>query len=92
MRVKHTRQFKRELRVIYKHIYLSSPQNARNITKEIELKTKKIATSPFIGRPAHYDKNIRELIYKGYCIPYAIKGEIITVLGIYGANLWSEKS
>ncbi|PAF41278.1 type II toxin-antitoxin system RelE/ParE family toxin, partial [Helicobacter sp. 11S02629-2] len=74
------------------HINRYSIQNARNFNKEVKQKTRNLLTAPFIGRPAHYDKNIRELIYKGYCIPYAVRDDTITVLGIYGANLWSEKS
>ena len=32
--------------------------------------------------------NARDLIFKGYVIPYLIESETIYVLGIYGANEW----
>ncbi|PAF51088.1 hypothetical protein BKH43_02460 [Helicobacter sp. 13S00401-1] len=89
MKIRHTRQYKKELKELYRYIYLSSPQNAKNIIEEIDTKTKKLATAPYIGRIASYDNNIRELIHKGYMIPYSVEKETVVILGIYGANKWS---
>ena len=34
------------------------------------------------------DDNRRELIYKGYIVPYFINNDEILLLGIYKENLW----
>ncbi|WP_321235867.1 hypothetical protein [Campylobacter sp.] len=41
---------------------------------------------PYIGRKK--DNNRRELIYKGYIVPYFINNDEILLLGIYRENLW----
>ena len=45
-------------------------------------------TFPHIGRMR--DENIRELIHKGYVIPYFINDDEINILGIYKENEWRE--
>ncbi|WP_258864506.1 hypothetical protein [Helicobacter sp. MIT 01-3238] len=34
------------------------------------------------------DKNVRDMVFKGYVIIYAVEQECIKVLGIYKAKAW----
>lgn len=34
------------------------------------------------------DKNVRDVVFKGYVIIYAVETECIKVLGIYKAKVW----
>jgi hypothetical protein len=34
----------------------------------------------------HIDENIRDLIYKGYCIPYLVEDKKIVILNIFKYN------
>ena len=65
-------------------------QRAENFYNEIYTKIENIPFMPFRHRqsPSANNKNIRELIYKGYKIPYRISDETIEILGIYKENLW----
>ncbi|MBR5940023.1 MAG: type II toxin-antitoxin system RelE/ParE family toxin [Neisseriaceae bacterium] len=56
----------------------------------------KIETIPFM--PYRFrqnldanDKNIRDLIYKGYKIPFRVNDNDIEILGIYKENLWVQE-
>jgi plasmid stabilization system protein ParE len=44
---------------------------------------------PRKGRPT--EDGGRELIYKGYTIPYLIDGDEIVVMGIFNQNQWSKE-
>lgn len=44
--------------------------------------------NPKMGRDSQKHQNMKELIYKGYVIPYFQDDEIITILGIYNQNIW----
>ncbi|WP_172402296.1 type II toxin-antitoxin system RelE/ParE family toxin [Helicobacter sp. 13S00401-1] len=89
MRVIFHQRFNKELETILIYIYGYSPQNSKNLNLEIKTKIKTLTTAPYIGRIASYDNNIRELIHKGYVIPYNVDKETVVILGIYGANKWS---
>lgn len=50
-----------------------------------------IPLHPYIYRKKDNDENLRELIYKGYTIPFEIDREKnrIIILGIFNQNLWN---
>jgi plasmid stabilization system protein ParE len=50
-----------------------------------------IPNNPYIYRKKDSDENLRELIYKGYTIPFEIDKEKnkIIILGIFNQNLWN---
>lgn len=37
------------------------------------------------------DKNIREMVFKGYKVPFRITADKIEILGIYKTNLWNNQ-
>ena len=55
-------------------------------SKEISAKINNLLIFTHIGRKK--DNNRRELIYKGYIVPYFINNDEILLLGIYKENLW----
>ncbi|MFZ2888861.1 type II toxin-antitoxin system RelE/ParE family toxin, partial [Sulfuricurvum sp.] len=58
---------------------------------EITLKIQNISQNPFLYRKRADDVNTRELIYKGYVIPFEIDSNHhkIIILGIFSQNLWN---
>ena len=43
-------------------------------------------------KDSKYSKS-RELIYKGYCVPFLIdeEADVIVILGVYNQNIWNEE-
>jgi plasmid stabilization system protein ParE len=86
-------RFDTELEVIISFIAEDSPNRALEFFDELVSKIEQIPSSPYIYRKREsiHDENIRELIFKGYTIPFFIdkaKDKII-VLGIFNQNLWN---
>ncbi|MDD7741213.1 MAG: type II toxin-antitoxin system RelE/ParE family toxin, partial [Campylobacteraceae bacterium] len=79
-------RYEKELKEITDFIALGSPSKAKDFAKNISIKLKILLTFPHIGRKK--DNNRRELIYKGYIVPYFINNDEILLLGIYKENLW----
>ena len=69
-------------------------QNAIKFHDEIYARIANIPFMPFRFRKNDEanNENIRELIYKGYKVPFHITTDKIEVLGIYKTNLWSNKN
>ncbi|MDD4329876.1 MAG: type II toxin-antitoxin system RelE/ParE family toxin [Aliarcobacter sp.] len=89
--VEKSDRFKSELKVIVEFIALDSIQSALNFYDEITSKILDIPSHPYIYRKKDDDENLRELIYKGYTIPFEIDKENhkIIILGIFNQNLWN---
>ena len=92
MKIVPTPRFKNELRYIVNFIKLDSPFYAKEFLNDINSICKNLSFMPYKNRKSlSFDKeNIRDLIFKGYVIPYLIdenKNEIV-ILGIYKSNLW----
>lgn len=81
-----TPRFEKEIQNIFDFIAKDSKQRAVSFRKEISAKINNLSSFPYIGRKK--DDNRRELIYKGYLIPYFIDNDEILLLGIYKENLW----
>ena len=85
-------RFKDELEVIIDFIALDSVNRALTFYDEIIAKINKITDNPYLHRkrPSLNDDNVRELIYKGYTVPFEIdtKNNKIIILGIFNQNLW----
>ena len=66
-------------------------QRAEKFYNEIYAQIDKIPFMPFRFRQntEANDKNIRELIFKGYKVPFHVSSDKIEILGIYKTNLWS---
>ncbi len=92
MIVEKSDRFKAELEVIVDYIALDSVSRALEFFDVLISKINKISDNPYIyrKRPTLKDNNIRELIYKGYTVPFEIdtKNNKIIILGIFSQNLW----
>ena len=90
MVIKYKPKFERELKIIFDFIAKDSLSRAREFRNELIAKIERTAQTPFICRKSinFNDESIRDLIFKGYVIPYLIDNEVIYVLGIYKANEW----
>lgn len=85
-------KFDEELEEIVLFIARESPAHALAFFDALIEKIEKIPQNPFLyrKRPNMEDENIREMIFKGYVIPFYIDTEAnkIVILGIFGRNLW----
>ena len=90
MVIKYKPKFERELKIVFDFIAKDSLNRAREFRNELIAKIERTAQTPFICRKSinFNDESIRDLIFKGYVIPYLIDDEVIYILGIYKANEW----
>jgi plasmid stabilization system protein ParE len=92
MRVIKSPRFEEELESITDFISEDSPRRALRFYDELLNKLEAIPPNPYRyrKRPKINAKNIRELIFKGYTIPFYIDAvhDVIVILGIFSANEW----
>ena len=90
MVIEYKPKFERELKIIFDFIAKDSLNRAREFRNELIAKIERTAQTPFICRKSinFNDESTRDLIFKGYVIPYLIDNEVIYILGIYKANEW----
>ena len=81
-----TPRFENEMKDIFDFIALDSKERAKKFHLEISTKIKNLLIFPYSGRIR--SDNVRELIYKGYVMPYTINNDEISILGIYKENIW----
>ncbi|MDD5211460.1 MAG: type II toxin-antitoxin system RelE/ParE family toxin [Sulfuricurvum sp.] len=89
MRVRKSNRFKNELKQIVKFIGESNPKNAERFYYVLMDRLDSLVDHPRKGRST--ENGGREMIYKGYTIPYLIDEENIVILGIFNQNEWSNK-
>lgn len=89
-KVTTTEGFENELDSIVEYIALDSETRAENFEREVYAKIHTLDFNPLRCRASKSinDKNIRDLIFKGYVIIFAIEADSVIVLGIYKANTW----
>ncbi|ABS43562.1 plasmid stabilization system [Campylobacter jejuni subsp. doylei 269.97] len=92
MQIIQTYRFLLDLEKIADFISLDSIKQANLFLDNLEKSIENIPFMPYKNRKSlSFDnENIRDLIFKGYVIPYLIdksKNEIL-ILGIYKSNLW----
>jgi len=88
-----SKRFKEELEDIVLFIALDNPHRALNFFDAIISKIEEIPLNPFSHRQRKSaDKYTRELIFKGYTIPYYIdtQKDTIVILGIFNQNQWKD--
>ena len=90
MILEKSEQFDFELEEIVNYIALDSPTNALKFYDDLIEKIYKIVDNPKIYRAKDDIENVRELIFKGYTIPFYedYENDKIIVLGIFNRNLW----
>lgn len=93
MILEQSSRFGKELETIIDFIALDSPNRALIFYDELISKIKNIPTQPYSYRKRinSIDENLRELIFKGYTVPFLIDKEKnkIVILGIFNQNLWN---
>jgi len=72
-------------------IALDNIQRALKFYDEVILRILEIPNFPYAYRKKDDDENLRELIYKGYTVPFEIdrENQKIIILGIFNQNLWN---
>lgn len=89
------KRFTDELGEILEFIAHSSPHNALKFSNEIYAKIATLSTMPYRTRqnPIANDKNVRDMIVKGYVIVFFINEntKCVEIMGIYKNNLWKNK-
>ena len=92
MIIEKSPRFKDELEVVVDFIAKDSINRAIAFYDELLLKINQIPNNPYIYRKRLKlnDDNVRELIMKGYTIPFEIDrtNNKIIILGIFNQNLW----
>lgn len=90
MKIIYTARFKLELAVVVKFIALDSKKRALDFTKDLKIACQNLSFMPYKCRKSlsFDDENARDLIFKGFVLPYFIYENKIYILGIYKENLW----
>ncbi len=92
MQIVKTERFEIELEEILDYIAQDSLENALNFLDELNNKILSLPEYPYKCRQSlkSENKNVRDLIFKGYVIPYRINFEKnqIEIVGIFSSNLW----
>ncbi|MDD2652884.1 MAG: type II toxin-antitoxin system RelE/ParE family toxin [Sulfurimonas sp.] len=88
MQIVKDRKFLTSLQSTLEFIAKDSLHQALLFNSELNEKMNSLEFMPFKFRKSlyHADANIRDLIYKGYCIPYLVEDEKIVILNIFKSN------
>ena len=78
MKIETTERFINDLRQIAEFIAKDSKQKAQNFKNELNTQISKIALMPLSARKNLEADNVRDLIFKGYVIPFYVSKEKIT--------------
>ena len=92
MKIKLTKEFRDKLKAQVEYIARDKPTAARKFKNELLSKIKHITDNPFSNRQSIYftDKDIRDLIFKGYTIVYQVKKEQKVII-VFGFVKYEEK-
>lgn len=82
--------FNSKLLSILKFIAINNPANAKRFKIELDKKITDLTNMPLKYRQSiHYDDvETRDLIFKGYTIPYLVDNDVIVILDIFK---WEDK-
>lgn len=91
MKIIKSNKFNFKLKNTIQYIANDSVKNAKDFFSELDLKIKELINFPFKFRSSKYynDENVRDLIFKGYTIPYYIdiQNNTIVILTIFKYDL-----
>ena len=90
MKVIFTARYRHEIRQIARFIAFDSKARANAFVDGVERACYGVADMPYKCRKSlnFNDESVRDLVFKGYVVPYRIKGDYIYILGIYKENQW----
>jgi plasmid stabilization system protein ParE len=89
VKIIYSPQFEREAMVAYEFIAKDKRKAAKEFLAKIKAHIETLTDNPRKGRLN--DEGNRELMHKGYTVPYLIDGDNIVILGIFNQNEWSNK-
>lgn len=89
MKIVYDSQFNREAMAAYEFIAKDKRKAAKEFLAKVKAHIETLTDNPRKGRLN--DDGNRELIHKGYTIPYLIDGDNIVILGIFNQNKWSKE-
>ena len=94
MVIRYSSDFIEQLERIVSFIAKDSQTRADEFSSTLRKKIESIPEMPYRFRQNQMlqDENVRDLIYKGYVIVFAIKQDRIGVLGIFKHNVWEKDS
>jgi plasmid stabilization system protein ParE len=83
-KIVYEKRFYNDIKEIIYFIKKDKPKSAENFKKNLKSKIEDLQNFPYKYRKSIFfdDENIRDLIYKGYIIPYKITENEIIILGI----------
>ncbi|MDQ1298991.1 MAG: hypothetical protein QG558_1530 [Campylobacterota bacterium] len=91
MRILKSKTFNIGLVTALQFIAQNNPQNAKAFKKELDASILDLPNFPFKFRESEYydDENARDLIFKGYTIPYYVDsvGDTIIILKVFKHRL-----
>lgn len=89
MKIIFSNNFQNALQEIYDYISLDSNERAFKFCEELYDQISKFTFMPKRCRKSLLfdDENVRDLIFKGYVLPFKITDESVKILYIYKANL-----
>ena len=90
MRIRRSGRFEQELGEIVDYIAKDKKSAAKAFNRSLQFAIETLADHPNKGRSN--DDGYRELVYKGYTIPYLVDDENIVILGIFNQNGWKFNS
>lgn len=90
MQIVKSDRFNNELETILDFIAQDSLNEALRFQDELTQAVQILKDFPYMYRKSKKsnNKNIRDMIYKKYVIPYKINENEILILGIFNQNLW----
>lgn len=93
MKLRFEKEFVLSLEKKIQFIALDNPSAAKAFQKGILKSCQKLLEMPYKCRQSlyHDDKNIRDLIYKGYTVVYAIEEEFISVLALINQEVYTPR-
>ena len=93
MVIKYHKNFNKHILEIVEFIKKDSEERALNFYDELQEKISSVKFMPYKHRKnLELDKdNVRDLIFKGYVIPFLVDKNEIIILDIYKHNIWKWK-
>lgn len=85
LQIKYKSDFNRNFLAIWDFISQDSIKRANDFKSGLKANIEKIPNMPYKFRKSYYSDNedIRDMIYKGYTIPYLIDDDVILILDIF---------
>jgi len=92
LKIKYNPSFRKNFGDIWDYISKDSIKKADNFKDQLKFKISNLPNYPFKFRQSYYykDINIRDMVFKGYTIPYLIDNDKDTII-ILDIFKWSKR-